>query len=154
MSVVTIGGKRFTHADLAKRSVRMDHFMTAVFRKTGVDKITPTSEEATDPAQFLMRMQGKLIASGHACEVLSAFLLPEGLDQKDWRVETARQVQEHLESANTEEDRMAVNQLAFEAMTGFFRRGLVSLMTLLGSSRPGEGSDEAEPRPDTASAAA
>lgn len=137
-TVVTIGGKRFTKADLARRTVRMDHFMSGVFRRTGVDRTTPTADELSDPMQFLVRMHSKLLASGHACAVLSAFLLPEGVELKDWRPETAQEIQDHLESCDTEEDRQLVSQLAFEVMTGFFRRGLLSLMTILGSSPPSE----------------
>lgn len=128
--------------------------MSAVFRRTGVDKITPTVDEAKDPVQFLVRMHGKLIASGYACEVLSAFMVPEERAHEVWRPDIARQVQEHFELANTEEDRQLVNELAFEVMTGFFRRGLVSLMTLLGSSLPGGESDGTKPPQNTESAAA
>lgn len=152
--VVEIGGKRFSHADLAKRTVRMDHFMVGVFRKTGVDRITPTAEEVNDPLQFLLRMHQKLIASGHTCEVLSAFLLEEGKSESEWRPASAAAVKEHLEGCSTEEDRQLINQLAFEAMTGFFRRGLTSLVAILGSSPPQESDNGVEPPPSRETKAA
>lgn len=130
--VITIGGKRFSLIDLERRTVRQDHFIVAVFRRTGIDKVSPIVDE--DPREFLLRIYQRMLASGAACELLSAFLLPEGMDPKEWRPHVAKEVQEHLESANTEVDRQLVNQKAFEVMTGFFKQGLISLLTSLNSS--------------------
>lgn len=141
--VITIGGKRFIRADLERRTVRQDHFMTGLFKKTGIDRITPTAEEVKDATLFMVRLHQKIITSGHACEILSGFLIPEGTTEKQWTVATARQVQEVLETADTEEDRLLVSQLAFEVMTGFFRRVLRSLILTLNYSGVDEASEPA-----------
>jgi hypothetical protein len=138
--VYTIGGREFSPIDLDRRTVRQDHFMVAVFRRTGVDRVSSISDE--DPKEFLIRLHGKLLASGLACEVLSAFLVPvrdgKPLENKEWRQSIAKEVQEHLEGCDTEIDRNLVNQLAFEVMTGFFKQGLLSLLNTLKSSQPND----------------
>jgi hypothetical protein len=126
--VYTIGGKEFSPIDFAQRTVRQDHFLVAMFRRTGVDKINPVVDE--DPKEFLQRMFQRLVSSGLACEVLSGFLLPRGMKNADWRKETAAIVQQHLEGCSTEEDRLLVNQLAFDAMSGFLLQGLNSLLNI------------------------
>ena len=123
--------------------------MVAVFRRTGVDRVSAIHEE--DPKEFLIRLHAKLLASGLACEVLSGFLLPaidgKPMENCDWRVTTAREVQDHLEGCDTEEDRNLVNQLAFEAMTGFLKQGLLSLLNSMRSSqRNGNEAMETSPR--------
>ena len=149
--VYKIGGREFSPIDLERRTVRQDHFMVSVFRRTGVDRVTALMEE--DPKEFLLRLHGKLLASGLACEVLSGFLVPvvdgKPLENKAWRQPIAKEIQEHLEGCDTEEDRNLVNQLAFEAMTGFLQRGLLSLLNSMKSSQRKDGngtSNETSPR--------
>src|SRR5262245_19790399 len=101
--VVKLGGRDFLPLDFAVRTVRQDHFIIAAFRKSGVDKVTPTVDE--EPREYLLRMYHKMIASGQACTILSAFLLPPDLPVKDWRPSHAAAIQEHLEGLNTEEER-------------------------------------------------
>jgi hypothetical protein len=136
MSTLEIGGKKFSLVDLERRTVRQDHYMVAVFRRTGIDKVTPVLQE--DPKEFLLRLHQKLLASGLACEILSAFILPEGTTNKQWRPTTAKDVQTHLEDCDTEIDRQLINQLAFEVMTGFFKQGLLSLLNSLRHSTTGQ----------------
>lgn len=144
MGTVTLGGKGFALLDFPTRTVRQDHFLVGVFRRTGLDRVSKISEE--DPKEFLMRLHQKLLASGLACEVLSGFLIPVGIDNRTWRPSIAKEVQSHLEDLNTEEDRLKVNQLAFECMTGFFMQGLTSLLNSLKRLNPNEGNQIESPR--------
>jgi hypothetical protein len=146
-----IGGREFSSVDLQRRTVRQDHFMVAVFRRTGIDKISAIKDE--DPKEFLMRLHQKLLASGLACEVLSAFLLPvkdgKPMENKEWRKNHAQETQEHLEGCDTEEDRLLINQLAFELMAGFFKQGLISLLNSMRRSTmddPNESQTSESPR--------
>lgn len=154
--VYSIGGKEFSPISMDRRTVRQDHFMVAVFRRTGVDRVSAIHEE--DPKEFLIRLHAKLLASGLACEVLSGFLLPvidgKPMENRDWRATTAKEVQEHLEGCDTEQDRNLVNQLAFEAMTGFLKQGLLSLLNSMKSSQANDGKtrDGTSPRIEEPSA--
>lgn len=145
--VVTLGGREFLPLDFAARTVRQDHYILTAFRKSGVDKVTPTVDE--DPKEYLLRMFQKMIASGQACHLLAAFIMPKGTEPKDWRPATAAQVQEFLEGLNTEDDRQLVNQMTFEMMSGFFKQGLLSLLASLSSSANQPERERSENSPPT-----
>lgn len=143
--VVKLGGREFLPLDFAARTVRQDHYILTAFRKSGVDKVTPTVDE--EPKEYLLRMYHKMLAGGRACEILAAFLMPPGVDIRDWRPSHAAEIQEFLERLNTEEDRQLVNQMTFEMMAGFFKQGLLSLLASLTSSLPTESENGSENSP-------
>lgn len=83
---------------------------------------------------FLVEWNADVLASGQACRLLSAFLLPEGKSESDWDPAMAAETQAFLEGLNTEEDRNLVDQLVMECLIGFFQRALQPLIGLLNST--------------------
>lgn len=129
---VVLGGREFLVAELEHRTVCQDDFISSLFQAVGLLDITPTLAE--DPEAYFTRVWSKLVGSGRKCEVLSAFLMPAGVEMKDWRREHAKTVQEHLERCNTEEERQLLNVLAFQLIAGFFQQRLRLLRDSLSSS--------------------
>lgn len=132
---VVLGGREFLVAELAHRTVCQDDFISSVFQAVGLLEITPTLAE--DAEAYFTRVWSQLVGSGRKCEVLSAFLMPPGVEMKDWRREHGKAVQEHLERCNTEEDRQMLNVLAFQLIAGFFQQRLRLLRDSLSSSAAG-----------------
>ena len=142
----TLGGRRYRAADLDRRTVRQHHYLAGITREVGSPKRMPTPDE--DPMAFLVEWNADVLASGQACKLLAAFLLPDGKSEPDWSVELANETQAFLESLNTEGDRQLVDQLVMECLIGFFQRALQPLLGLLNStSEP-----SAEAAPPTAAA--
>lgn len=120
-----IGGQTFRVVDLAHRTVRHDGYILALLSRLGVDQLVPLAGE--DGEAFAMRIYRWLVERQATTEVVSAFLLPEGIELKDWRLETAAAVREHLDGCSTEADRQQIYVLAAEVVLGFFRHALRSL---------------------------
>lgn len=137
-----IGGRAFLAADLSRRTVRHDHFLTSAIAAAGCDRLEPLPGD--NDHIFLVRMFGQMLASGQACRVLAAFLLPIGTTEKQWSPELAAEIQAHLEQCDTEADRQIVQAATMQAARGFFLRGL----TLLANSPNSTESDgESSARP-------
>lgn len=83
---------------------------------------------------FVTEWHADILASGKACALLSAFLLPEGNTERDWTADMARDTQSFLENLDSEDDRQLVDQLVMEFLLDFFRRALRPLLTSLRSS--------------------
>lgn len=130
--VHVLGGRRFTAADLDRRTVRQHHYLAAVTRDVGTPKRMPGEDES--PAAFLVEWNADVLASGHSCRLLAAFLLPEGKTTRDWTVEMAAETQAFLEGLDTEEDRQLVDALVMECVVGFFQRALRPLISSLSST--------------------
>lgn len=130
-----IGGKEFRVVDLAHRTVRHDGYILALLSRLGVDQLVPLAGEEGEA--FAMRIYRWLVERQATTEVVSAFLLPEGVDLKDWRPETAAAIREHLDGCSTEADRQQIYALAAEVVLGFFRHVLRSLENFQNSSLAG-----------------
>jgi hypothetical protein len=129
--VHVLGGRRFHAADLDRRTVRMHHFLSAVTRDVGTPKRMPHEDE--EPAAFMVEWNADVLASGQACRLLAAFLLPEGKTERDWSPDMAAETQAFLEQLDTEDDRELVDALVMECLVGFFQRALRPLISSLNS---------------------
>ena len=129
--VYVLGGRRFTAADLDRRTVRQHHYLAAVTRDVGTPKRMPTEHEK--PSAFLVEWNADVLASGQSWRLLAAFLLPEGKSERDWSVAMAEDTQAFLEGLDTEEDRQLVDALVMECLVGFFQRALRPLISSLNS---------------------
>lgn len=130
--VYTLGGRRFVAADLSRRTVRQHHHLAAITREVGSPKRMPA--EGEDPVEYLVEWNADVLASGQACRLLAAFLLPEGRTEADWSLAMARETQTFLEGLQDETDRELVDQLVMEALIGFFQQALKRLTDSLRSS--------------------
>lgn len=129
--VHVLGGRRFTAADLDRRTVRHHHYLAAVTRDVGSPKRMPGQDE--EPTAFLVEWNADVLASGQSCRLLAAFLLPEGNTERDWSIAMAADTQAFLEGLDTEEDRQLVDALVMECLVGFFQRALRPLISSLNS---------------------
>jgi hypothetical protein len=134
--VYTLGGRRFVTADLSRRTVRQHHYLAGITRGVGSPKRMPA--EGEDPVAFLVEWQADVLASGEACRLLAAFLLPEGKTEADWSLELARDTQAFLEGLQDEADRELVDQLVMETLVGFFQQAVRRLTSSLQSLDAGE----------------
>lgn len=131
MTVVTVGGRAFQVANLERRTVRHDAHLLALVARLGLDRLAP--EDGEEAVEFGLRVMRVIIEKGAAAELAAAFLLPSGRVEAEWTAVLAADVQQHLESCDTQEDREAVYRLAGDAVLGFFRLQLRSLATSLSS---------------------
>ena len=129
--VIALGGRRFHTADLDRRTVRQHHYLVAVTREVGSPNRIP--EDENDFGVVLTEWEADVLASGKGCELLGAFLLPEGKVERDWTREMATDTQAFLEQLDREEDRNLVDGLVMECLIGFFQRALRQLQTSLKS---------------------
>jgi hypothetical protein len=95
-------------------------------------------------AVYLVRLQSALIDSGKACDLVGAYLLPEGTDELEWTPKGARETAQFIARLNTAADRQAVNEVAMEVVFGFFKHGLEQLGRFLGSSVASPGTENTE----------
>lgn len=119
--------------DLERRTVRQDHFIERCIRAAGIDK--GITFESDNPDELLVRFRVALVDSGQACRLLSAFLLPQGMTERDWRIELAADTEEFLGGLHTDEDRQAVDDLCIHYAAGFLLRALRRAETSLSSLR-------------------
>ena len=145
--VHVLGGRRFHTADLDRRTVRQHHYLVAVTREVVAPKRMPNDEN--DFGVVLTEWEVDVLASGKACELLGAFLLPEGKVERDWTREMATDTQSFLEQLDREEDRNLVDGLVMECLVGFFQHALRQLQTSLKSFE-----SRSAPTPDDPSRAA
>lgn len=144
MSDVKLGGKLFTRVNLDARTVRLDQYLDRMLIETGLDTTLPEAED--NEVTWPLRLQLQLRRSGKACDLLGGYLLPMGVTERQWTVETARATADFIGGCDTEEDRKAVDALCLEVALGFFRRRLASLRTFLSSSN-----ERAPSRPESRS---
>lgn len=134
---VTLGGRSFVAIDIDRRTVLIDHQLMTIIQEAGLSRVLPMDGE-TD-ADYLVRMQAALIASGRVPDLLGAYLLPEGVSAEQWTRQIARDTAKYVARLNDPDDRELVLRLAMEATWGFFVRGLVSQMhSRAYSERPDE----------------
>jgi hypothetical protein len=120
--IYTLGGSPFHVVDFARRTVRQDHYLMRLMRKTGADKAVPMDNEHS--SVFVMRVQSLLIDSGLTPEMLGGYLIPVGKTERDWTPAMAKQTAEHVGQCNSPEDRELVQDLCVEVAFGFFKQGL------------------------------
>lgn len=101
-------------------------------REVGSPARMPRDDE--DPAGYVVEWNAHVLASGQACRLLAAFLLPEGKTERDWTVDMAGETQAFLEGLDTADDRDLVDALVMECVIGFFRHALRPLVTFLSST--------------------
>jgi hypothetical protein len=133
---IVLGGRRFHTADLERRTVLQHHYLAAVTREFGSPKRLPAEHE--EPGAFVVEWHADVLASGKACQMLAAFLLPEGKTERDWSVAMADETRAFLEQLDTQDDREAVDTLVMECLIGFFRLALRPLVTSLSAMRARE----------------
>lgn len=124
-----IGGRQFSVVDMERRTFRHDAHLLALIGRTGLDKLQPAAGE--DAQMFSLRIFDRIVEQGAAAEIAAAFLLPEGMAEREWTAETAAAIQRHLERCDTEADRDEIYRIAYEVVIGFFRQRLRSLVTSL-----------------------
>ena len=138
-AMVTLGGRRFKVIDFARRTVAQDHYLMTHMRSTGMDMVMPGDGESQ--AEYLMRLQIKLIDSQKAPDLLGGYFLPVtwfdrylprwlcnrlhvGYTERDWTPAIAAETAFHISRLNTEDDRIKVINLCIEVAFGFFRHAV------------------------------
>lgn len=129
--VHVLGGRQFHTADLDRRTVRQHHYLAAVTREVGSPKRLPGQDE--EATAYLAEWHADVLASGKACRLLAAFLLPEDVTEAGWTRESAEDTERFLEGLDTEADRETVDALIVDVLIGFFRPALRQLTTSLKS---------------------
>lgn len=142
IDLVTLGGRRFRVLDFDRRTVAHDYAIMSLMRSTGLDRVMPMDGETN--AVYLVRLHEALIDSGKACDLVGAYLLPEGFDELDWTPKAAKETAQFIARCNTEDDRLAVNKMAMDVVMGFFKLGLERLKTFLASSAANPSEEKTE----------
>lgn len=134
-----IGGKAFQVVDLERRTVRHDARIKAVLSRVGV--LRAVRETGTSDERFAEALSRVIVEQEAAAEIAALFLLPAGADV--WTPEIHAEVLAYLHGCATEDDRVLVDQLAFDMVCGFFQLRLRWLDSILISlSLPPQPDDE------------
>src|SRR5690606_6481924 len=112
-----------------------DHYLQRQIQDSGLDRVLPMDDDESDAA-YLVRMQGALVRSGRAPEIIACYLLPHGMTNAEWTPAVAQATAAHIGGLDTEADREQVHALALEAVFGFFRQGLERLKRSLERLEP------------------
>lgn len=153
---VILGGRRFEVIDFERRSVRLDHYLLALVRDSGCDRILPPDGTVDDSprrpeeseTEYLARMATaqrvqveystavvmRAMEWGRVPELLGGYLMPHGMPTSAWSPSLAAGTAEFIAGLSTEEDRQAVIDLTFQVFVGFFLRGLARVATFPSSS--------------------
>lgn len=122
---VTLGGRAFRVIDFDARNVRNDHYLQKHLRASGLDRVLPAEDESS--AAYLVRLQAALLDSGVAVDLIAGYLLPDGVSEAQWTPALAADTAAHIGACTAAADRECVEDLALQAVFGFFRQGLARL---------------------------
>ena len=142
MTDVTLGGRVYTVANMEQRTLLHDVHIRQIFQRTGLDRILPDRSETAE--SYSARLCAELLISGALCDILGLYLLPLGKTERDWTPALAAEITRAVSVVDTDADRQLAQQLAAEAVLGFFLRELRSLVTFRSSfvaGSPANGSD-------------
>jgi hypothetical protein len=132
---IRLGGRLFDVVRYEAITVINESYIHSLLRATGLDIPLPATDSESD-AEYLVRMQARVIDTLRVHELLAGFLLPAGKTELDWSVEMARETAKYIAQLTDRTDRAEVFRLAFEMNLYFFQQGLASLGISPNASKP------------------
>jgi hypothetical protein len=119
-------------------TVLHDFWMHEKVKAAGLEQIVLVEEESAEA--YVDRMLDHVILNGHALVLLGGLIAPAELKLTDWTPAVAAECTTFLEKLIEPTDKAILRGLIAQAMIGFFRNGLASLMTSRASSSTSEAS--------------
>ena len=118
--------------ELGKRKFRtienstVEHDFTAIqlLGKAGLDAAAKREDESYD--DFAVRLMSQIISSGHAFDLVSAFIIPEELADHDWTPKIGVDTAAFIRKLSAQEDKVQIRQLVVTLLAGFSQAGMLS----------------------------
>ncbi len=126
---IVLAGRPLRMVDLERRTVRHDAAIKAIFLRAGI--FNTVRDNSTDAEMLARKLLDAFVGQQLTAEIAALWLLPETLEEGNWTQRLHADLVEVLNTCSTEDERMTVENIAFEGTLRFFAIRLRWLERLL-----------------------
>jgi hypothetical protein len=137
--IIELGRRKFR----AIENSTVEHDFTAMqlLAKAGLNTAAQHEGESYD--DFAVRLLSQVISSGHACDLIGAFIIPENLTDQEWVPQTGIDTAAFVQKLTAQDDKRQIREIVVNLLAGFSQAGLLSFAVSHDVSNP----EPAAPRP-------
>jgi hypothetical protein len=120
--IIELGKRKFRAIEVS--TLEHDFTVMQLLAKAGLDAAAQQEGESYD--DFAVRLMSQAIGSGHAFDLIGAFIIPEGTSDLDWNPQTGIDTAGFVRKLTAQEDKLQIRQLVVTLLAGFSQAGLLS----------------------------